>query len=539
MARAKVAEPARPPKWPWVLLGLALLFSAVVRIRLLQIPLERDEGEFAYMGQLMLHGIPPYKIAFNMKMPGIYAAYALIMRVFGQTTGGIHFGFMLTNLLTIVLVFMLTRRLFGLVAASGAAAGYSILSIYPTLLGTQAHATHFVIAFALGGMLLTFRAIEQKRKWIYLVAGALFGISFLMKQPGGLFGVLAFGYCLWDELKHHSPGAISRLGLLIAGGLAPLAITVGLLWRAGVLNSFYFWTFTYLRTYAMQVPLPLAPLMLRANTPTAIAGAWPIFLPALLGLVLVCIRPHLRSNRAFMLAFLVTSFLAVCPGFYFRPHYYVLVLPSAAMLGGIALSEALHFVGTPDSLGGRGLLPAALFAVALVSPIQAEKDFFFTYSVTQASRRMYGGNPFVEAVDVAKYIKSHTTPKDTIAVLGSEPEIYFYADRRAAVSYIYMYPLMEIIPFARQMQQQFIEQVESNRPKYIVFVGTKTSWLRHEESDKSIDDWAADYLFGHYEPVGLVESLGENWTVSYWDDEAEDMRPRGEYYVSVFLRKAH
>ena len=41
-----------------------------IRIRFLAIPLERDEGEYAYAGQLMLQGIPPYRLAYNMKFPG-------------------------------------------------------------------------------------------------------------------------------------------------------------------------------------------------------------------------------------------------------------------------------------------------------------------------------------------------------------------------------------------------------------------------------------------------------------------------------------
>jgi hypothetical protein len=35
-----------------------LLFILVVRIRLLDIPFERDEGGFAYMGRMMLQGVP-------------------------------------------------------------------------------------------------------------------------------------------------------------------------------------------------------------------------------------------------------------------------------------------------------------------------------------------------------------------------------------------------------------------------------------------------------------------------------------------------
>ena len=37
----------------------------------------------------MLRGVPPYREAFNMKFPGAYAAYAMLMAVFGQTIEGI------------------------------------------------------------------------------------------------------------------------------------------------------------------------------------------------------------------------------------------------------------------------------------------------------------------------------------------------------------------------------------------------------------------------------------------------------------------
>ena len=60
----------------WAAVLLVLLATALIRFRLLEAPLERDEGEYAYAGQLMLEGIPPYQLACNMKLPGTYAAYA-------------------------------------------------------------------------------------------------------------------------------------------------------------------------------------------------------------------------------------------------------------------------------------------------------------------------------------------------------------------------------------------------------------------------------------------------------------------------------
>src|SRR5690348_15655430 len=114
---AVAVKPARStPRWVrYACLGAFLLviaFFAFVRVRLRTMPLERDEGEYAYMGQLMLQGIPPYKLASNMKLPGTYAAYAGIMAVFGETAAGIRIGVMLINVAAAVLVFLLGDYLY-------------------------------------------------------------------------------------------------------------------------------------------------------------------------------------------------------------------------------------------------------------------------------------------------------------------------------------------------------------------------------------------------------------------------------------------
>lgn len=77
----------------WALATIVFTLVVAIRIRLLGIPLERDEGEYAYAGQLILQGIPPYKLAYNTKFPGTYAAYAVIMSIFGQTAHAIPSAF--------------------------------------------------------------------------------------------------------------------------------------------------------------------------------------------------------------------------------------------------------------------------------------------------------------------------------------------------------------------------------------------------------------------------------------------------------------
>src|SRR5437667_6756639 len=95
----------------WLVVSVVVLFTLAVRLRLREMPLERDEGEYAYAGQLMLQGFPPYQLAYNMKLPGTYAAYAVCMAVFGQSPAGIHTGLAFVNAACILLVYLLGRKL--------------------------------------------------------------------------------------------------------------------------------------------------------------------------------------------------------------------------------------------------------------------------------------------------------------------------------------------------------------------------------------------------------------------------------------------
>lgn len=165
-ARAGPTSPAqtRLTEWlPYAVLIASLLFVLIVRVRLLSMPLDRDEGEYAYAGQLLLEGVPPYRDAFNMKFPGVYFAYALVMAVFGQTPSGIHLGYLVCNLATIAAMFFLGRRLFGGMAGAIAAAAYAVLSVSTTVLGLQAHATHFVVLPVLCAALLLLRESTRQR----------------------------------------------------------------------------------------------------------------------------------------------------------------------------------------------------------------------------------------------------------------------------------------------------------------------------------------------------------------------------------------
>src|ERR1700722_9779268 len=174
--------------WTWWFMVVVLVIVAIVRLRLLNLPLERDEGEYAYSGQLMLQGIPPYQLAYNMKFPGTYAAYAVIMKLFGQTPAGIHFGVLLMTTATALMLFWLGKKILDATAGVIAATPYAILAASPSMLGLAGHATHFAAFFTTAGLCVMWRA-RQSIKWTTaLEMGILFGSAVLMKQQAIIIG---------------------------------------------------------------------------------------------------------------------------------------------------------------------------------------------------------------------------------------------------------------------------------------------------------------------------------------------------------------
>ena len=590
----------------WLLVGLAILFVVVVRVRLRELPLERDEGEFAYAGQLMLEGLAPYREVYAMKLPGTYAAYALIMSVFGQSASGIHLGLALVNVASIIMVFQVGRKLLGEASGVAAAVAFALLSLSPSVLGLAAHATHFVVLAALGGTLVLLRACQDEgsgkeagwrsqnagdssrsvstRHWAFdprpFAAGLLFGLAFLMKQHGLFFGLFGALYLLrvrvsqWRAASRTAdpysgsrssreragfdfrsqPSRASRarllgdLGLYALGWLLPSGLTCIVLWCAGAFQQFVYWTISYASQYAAAIPIVRGPDVLRASlravaSPNLVFWILPWFgalvmwwesrlddggaraedrrsraanrrpAPALRGgeaverqVAPASQRSQVSHPRFFLMLWLFCSFASASVGFYFREHYFILVLPALAWLSGVAVDRGLYLLKHDKTIELFLAIPMlGLFVVAVCATLIGHGPVWLALPVDQSMRSIFGTTLFAEAARVADYLKAHTPSGARIAVLGSEPEIYFHSRRRAATGHIYMYPLTEATPSALKLQEGMIAEIERARPAYIVYVDDHFSWLSHPNSPQKIFEWWRSYWTADLDLVLTVD----------------------------------
>ena len=506
----------------WVFAVLAIVLAVGVRARLGDMPLERDEGEYAYAGQLILQGVPPYQDAFNMKLPGTYLAYATSMVVFGQTPTGIHLGLALVNAATIWLMFLLGKKLLDAAAGAVAAVTYALMSLSPDVLGLAGHATHYVVLPAVGGILLLLRAVETRALKFHFAAGLLFGVAFLMKQHGVFFGIFGGIYIIWVHWQARARNGNTRkpkwrraagsshkdettamdwLGLLkelagySAGCLLPYLLVCLWLWMAGVFPQFWFWTMTYGSKYATGLPLVKAADMTSHTLRTMVGPNLVFWLLPWVGMLMMWWDERLDANRRFLLgALFLFSVAAITVGFYFREHYFILLLPVLSLLIAVGVSRSLILLRRDQSIElFLALLVVCATVIAAGAVMIGNGAVWFTLSPKKAVERIYQSTLFGDTREVAALIQKNTKPDTRIAVIGSEPQIYFYAKRRSATGHIYVYALMENHPYAARLQDEMMKQVEDAKPEYVVYVQNSLSWLPQPGSEKKIHAWWPNY----------------------------------------------
>ena len=448
-----------------------------------------------------------------MKFPGTYAAYAVIMSIFGQTINGIHLGLLLVNAATIVLVFFLGRRLANSIVGLAAGTSYAVLSVSPTVLGLAGHATHFVLLPVLAGTLLLLDDSYRNAYRRLFASGLLFGVGAVMKQPALFFIPFGAIYLLWNDLYRRRILKEILLRNLIFGiaAIVPLGVTFLILWHAGVFDKFWFWTVSYAGQYGSFLigeiyngrwPLSRAVQLFARHIMEAIGAGWMLWALAGLGLIVGLLEKKSRArHRFFGRALRILGFGGV-PGTLFSASLLYHDPASDLAPRWRCNKQTVRFSDRSNNCSW--IRPTLSAWRGLSMPLVRDKQIFFGVSPVDACGIIYPENPFVESIRIADYLREHTSPDDTIAVLGSEPQIYFYSHRHSATGYIYTYGLMETQKYAQQMQQEMIREIEHTSPKYLVSVAMFYSWLGRPGSDRSIFTWANEYTAQNYTVAGFV-----------------------------------
>ena len=526
-----------PTMSAYLALGVVLIFIFFIRVNLLDIPLERDEGGFAYIGKMALQGVPLYSELHDIKLPGLYYTYGVMMSISGFTSKGIHLGLLFFNLGAIVLLFFLIRRLFNSYIGVIAAATYAILSVSPGTLGFAAHATQLLMLPALGGIYLLLKGLEERAWWQFLVAGLLFGYAFTIKQQAVYFMIFAGLYLLFRRLyqteKRWTP-LIKEMALLITGSILPYLLILLVMMSSGRFEDFWFWTFEWPREFGTNKTFSNSMDLLDMMFKRVIDGQNWLWILSGLGLIATFFTKHELHKKVFAVLLLLMMFGGVATGFHFYQHYFVMLLPAVGLFTGIGLQLLKDKL--PIDPKWSHWLSISIFVIAWLQIFSSRSDYFTNPDTTKILETTYGSNPFPESVEIGKYLNSIKQPDDKMVVFGSEPQIPFYADIPLATGDAFIYPLADGGKYSDTLQQRMIQKVEVAKPRFLVYVQSGMSWLA--PLDNPLITWMKAEVTKNYRPIGMVDIFRNGAATNYvfGFEQASQYQVQSPHAILVFER---
>ena len=526
--------------WDTLSLFVILLIITKLRFPFLEIPLERDEGAYAYMAQLLLEGVPPYTQAYSLYFPGVFIIYALTFLILGQTIFAIHFCLLVATLITIVIIFLIGKKLFDPLTGIISGATFGLLGLNPYAQGLFSHGEPFTMLFICSGVYLLLLSVDSEKKILFLWSGLFFGLGLLIKQNVFVFIGLPIVYLCWSLLtkpRLKRKFYLDAIFYFTFGYFIPLAVFFIFCLITGSLEQMFFWTFIMPTEMTPPISISRAVYQFKILTLPIIKSSPLFFGVAAIGLLSPLWDKSSRLAVLFIVIFLVFSFFTMSLVFYFRAHYFLCLFPATALLTGVGFYSMNNLIKKISLRRINPIITAGFVFIFFSYSIFDQRKFFFQTKPETVSRIIYGNNPFPESLVIADYIKEHSSPSDKIAILGSEPQILFYADRVSASKHIFMYYLMGNHLHALSMQKEAMADIELTKPPILINVVIPTSWLFQKDSKSMLFHWLDGFVLKNYKLAGVVEIQGLNTTNYYWGVDTTKFVPKGENFIQIYQRK--
>ncbi len=540
----KKPGPASRPALYWLFwVGIIFLYIAF-RINLIDIPLGRDEGGYAYMGRLLLDGGLPYIDAVNHKPPLIFFIYSVALSIFPNTTSGIHIFLHIYNFLTLLCVYFLAVRVFrSKEAGLFAALSYGILSIAHSILGSTGSSELFMMLPVAISLLLVLKAegMGRQANLFYLLSGFSGAAACWIKPPAATSILFVAIYIVVSTILSGRREGRLRLATLkpflsfCIGLLTLSALLVAYFVNAGAGEEFFYWNFTHNFLYGGAAD----PSFVFKNLSLILGDFFrenPLIITA--GIAGI-IAPFLKGEKKaglIVAGFLLFSFAGIVPGYAYAHYLAQLAVPLALGAGG----GLLFFSRIVRTTNARSALTAAMVIIIIGVPLARKGPYYFESPMEEKSKYVFHYDPFLSAETVSEYIKEKTGVDEKILILGSEPEILFLSERKSAMPFIFTYPLVRDYPRADEFRTMAWKKIKEARPAKIVFVNVTGSWVGRP--DKFLSGQGAAFMREGYELEAIVLVDGDGVagqivsTVGMGEDRIQSLYEKTQYLI--YGRKA-
>jgi MFS family permease len=472
-------------------LAAAIALCAVaVRAPLFDLPLERDEGEYAYIAWRLAAGETPYLDWFDQKPPGVFLAYRAALALPGDPVVAIRAVAALFCAGSAVALFAVGRALLGTGAAVAASLLLVFLSADPMLQGASANTELFMVPGIVVAVLLTLRWLDAPRASFAaaVAVGLSLGAASAFKQVAVVNVPFLIAVVAWRARRGDRVRRTVRFTAgMAAGGIAVWGAILFWFWLRGGLAPALDAILFHNLQYTADLTLAERSAALRYFVPPLVPSqgvAWGL---ALVGIAVLAVRRD-RFPALFLAGFAAANALGVsASGFYF-PHYFQQLLPAVAVLAAAAIAGGAQGVASRARLAGGA-------ALALAPPLLVTIGIW-RLAPDEASRRIFPGNNFEVMPAIAAEVAAQTQPDDRVFVFGSEPEILFGARRVSASRYIFLFPVFNTFSDVAERQASVIAEVEAARPAAIVWMPLQSFYGRGRP--QRLTGWTNSFIDANY-----------------------------------------
>ena len=508
MSAARPALTSKPTLLVWIgLLGLILL----LRVPTLSFPFENDSGAIAYHARYITRSEPLYSTHHpSHHLPGAFYLYALSFQLFGDQVASVKWVLLLWIWVTVCLIYQLGAKIGNRTIGLGAAILAAVLYSHIELSGQSARVEMFLGLGHVAAVLLLVHTLQRqgsRRNFFFI--GIIGGLTFMFKATAlSGFGLACIACLMAWRRQPNRPGLNLFLQRILLLGLGFLSSLLPVLLYFASLNLLprLLMIFTLARQYigvarpGLEGPqyLILYPLAVLAK------NNFLILIAALSGLVFV-LRPRSEKTELigttnegvstpyfiyiaiwFGLAFIETGTSRT-----YLQHYYLVFVPPLTLLAAWFLYKL--YVDIQPHVQRRTAVSILVIAISAIFFLSIQQNFPFYYHFIRYAIGLEdfdtfllegfpdAGNIVRIERDLADYLRSHTEPSDTIYYWSNFMELYYFADRRCAIAFIW--------PIYAEASGEYPQIFQA---KYIV-IGNNTIFGLDE-----IPQWLPEGLHEHY-----------------------------------------
>lgn len=450
----------------YAILAAIFLFTLILRLNFIHQPLDRDEGGYFLLGQEILRGGIPYRDVIEMKLPGSFYLFALIM-LFGSSVEYIRVITALYTLLTLLATYLVARNACNGRAGLLAALLCGIFSCGPVVQGNGSNLEVFLLLPVMAGVYALFRGFDTGRPLNFAASGLLLAIAVMIKNvalPVYLLPLLMLPFT-WSTENSWRRVALNTAAY-IGPGIALGALLAAYLVSRNAWDDFIHWNVTVGGAYA-KTPWSLFFERMTSRGLTTVSEFMPLWLAALPTLCWLLIKRR-SIKDVFLTGVVAAAFIGACLPGKFWPHYFIPLIPPLAVASGMGISLLFEKSRPVRYISLAVLLLAAVPTIRMDYP-------YYRAPADRASTLTFGSDVFVKADQVARYVKERTKPDDTIFQWGWEPEIYVVAGRRPPNRFS-THMTIDSSPDPSAAIQQLVGSIITSRPAYIIVQSGRDSW---------------------------------------------------------------